>query len=218
LAAALAGLGVGLLILRKTAWKASPRYIAAPAFLTVSAFLCLLIVGSTAGTWFLPAVTALLVGAHFAALRQAATGEEKSIGDLIQAAHVLEVAALFLLLTFLFGINSFYYVSMPTLGLAAGAAMAWLVAEMLWRGGFRPADHWLLIVISGALAFEIYVGFSFLPTGHLVNAAATAVLFVAALHVVKMVMQGAGEARYIRKELAVSLLSVAALLATARWS
>jgi len=165
----------------------------------------------------LVAVVALLVGAHLGQVRAAAARGPEFDPALAHLANLVGLAGLFLLLAFLYGINSYYYVSMPLLGLAAATLVAGVARESLVSFGLTSAELPIVIVVIGALEFQAYVGFSFLPTGSLVNAAVNVILFASSLYVVRMILQGAGEARYFRRELALSLLSVAVLMATAGW-
>ena len=219
LGAALAVIAAGVfLIARGTGRPLSFWRSCLPSvFLVIAGFAYLLIIESALGSYLLAAIVALLVGAHLAQVRSAAAGVVERDPALAHLANLIGLAGLFLLLSFLYGINSYYYVSMPLLGLAAAAAVAGVAGESLASFGLTSAELPIVVVVFGALEFQAYVGFSFLPTGNLVNAAVNVILFASSLYAVRMILQGAVEARHFRRELALSFLSVAILMATAGW-
>jgi len=219
LGSALAVIAAGVFLIARGTARALPfwRSCLPSVFLVSAGFAYLLIIESAAGSYLLAALVALLVGAHLAQVRSAAAGGVDHDPALAHLANLVGLAGLFLLLAFLYGINSYYYISMPLLGLAAAAAVAGVAGESLASFGLTSAELPIVVVVFGALEFQAYVGFSFLPTGNLVNAAVNVILFASALYVVRMILQGAGEARYFRRELALSFLSVAILMATAGW-
>ncbi|MFA6603585.1 MAG: hypothetical protein WCT10_01930 [Patescibacteria group bacterium] len=189
-----------------------------PSFvLLISSFGYLLIIESTVGSYLLAAVVTALVGSHLSQVRSVLSDESPDDPALAYLANLVGLAGLFLFLAFLYGINSYYYISMPLLGLAAAALVAGLAGESLAGFGLSSAELPVVVVVFGALEFQAYVGFSFLPTGSLVNATVNIILFAVSLYVVRMIMRGAGEVRYFRRELALSFLSIAVLLATAGW-
>jgi len=194
--------------------------LAAPAvFLAASSFLYLLIVETALGRYGLAALVMFLTAVFFENLRRSPEGAERSgPTNLVHLSLVLDALSLFFLLSFIFGVAAFFYVSLPLAAAVIGLVAAAMTREMLWRSGLQSREYVSLIVAAGLIGAETYVALALLPTSHLVNAAVAVVLLSAALHVVRQVLSGAGEFRYFRKELAASLLLAVLLMTTARWA
>jgi len=195
--------------------------LALPAvFLTVSAFLYLLIIETPWGRFGLTALVMFLTAVFFESLRRSlpAGSDRPGPASLIYLSLVLDAVSLFFLLAFIFGLATFYNISLSAASAGIGLVTAFMAHEMLWRAGFATRDQAALVAASGFIGAEVFAGLYLLPTSYLVNAAVAVVLLTAALHVVKQVLSGAGELKYFRKELAAALLLAVLLLTTARWA
>ncbi len=191
-------------------------FVEPPLFLTLSSFLALLLIETSFGRYGAAVLVMVLLAVYFENLRASESGSGQP-ADLVHLAHALDFVGLFFVSAFAFEIGTFFYVPVPLLALAMALVGAAAAAADLWRAGFSVRDQVWLVGALAALSGELFVALNFLPISNLVNAAVGVVLFSLALQVAKHVLSGAGEFKYVRRELAVSSALVVVLLLTAKW-
>jgi hypothetical protein len=196
----------------------APRLTEPPILLTTGAFLFLLIAGSSFGRCALTILTMLLIAVYFEGLRRVADRDNPvSPADLAQLAHMLDLAAVFLMSAFVFGIRAFYDVPALILAIVIAAIWAFVAAENLSRTGIpvkMSAGPLVAVAVFGA---EAYATLSLLPISHLVAAAVSVILLAVSTLIVGQTLSGAVEPAKIRRDLAASIGLAALLLLTARW-
>ncbi len=191
-------------------------FIEPPIFLTAASFLVLLLVETSLARYGLAVLSMVLLAVYFENLR-AADSDRGQPADLVHLAHALDFVGLFFLAAFAFEIGMFFYVPVPLSAAVMAVFGAAAAAADLWRAGFVLREQSWLVAALGTLSGELFIALNFLPTSNLVNAAVAVVLFSLALQTAKHVLSGAGEFKYIRRELAVSAALVVILFLTARW-
>jgi hypothetical protein len=188
-----------------------------PVFMTASAFLYILLAESRFGRYGAVFLAVVLAAIYFDNLRTSSTETETQRDDLVHLAFLLDLVGFYFLLAFVFGIQQFYSIPIVIMATVAAAAGALVVAGNFQRSGIDSVQNNRTVIFLSLLTAELYVALSFLPVQHLVDAAVTVVLVATAVQLARQVLSGSFDALNVRRDLIVSIVLSAVLLATARW-
>lgn len=192
---------------------------ATPATLVAGAFGSFLIIDHAAGVAAVAAATVVLSAIYLAYLRGMVNGDERfRPADFSHLSFAVHAVTVFFTLVASYGMPDYLQLPVPFASVAVAAIVFVVSAETLRRAGLAGKEATVLSAAFVALAVQLFVGLSFLPTSDLVNATVGTVLYSAGLHVVVAMLDSGGAAPAYRRQFAFSLLLVIIVLSTARWA
>lgn len=220
-AVAIAGASVAAYGLSRTAHsrRVAALTAATPAALVAAAFGCFLIVDRMAGVGAVAATAVVLTAAYLTYLRGMVKGDERfRPQDFSHLSFAVHAVSVFFTLLVAYGMPDYLQLPVPAASVVVALIVFVATAETLRRAGLVGRDVAILSFAFVALAVQLFIGLSFLPTSDLVNAAVGTLLYAAGLHVAVSMLDPRVPAPAYRRQFAFTLLLVVVVLSTARWA
>ncbi|MBU0625056.1 hypothetical protein KKF05_01795 [Patescibacteria group bacterium] len=212
--AVISALAASLLQTRITRW----RLMLPPSLLTAGAFMFHLMVGSPSARFITVTATMLLLFGFVLRLDALKASADTTQESVLFYGHVISLIGLFFVGVFGFGIKQF--IQFPTFvtafllgGLMFAVAYEALIPIMITPPHLRAVAAAAL----GVIGTEFFFALSFLPTPFIVNAAVLIIVFFAGLRAVSRILRGDSIFLGLRIELALTLVLIVLIMATARW-
>lgn len=195
------------------------RLVMAPILLVSGAFLFHLLVGSPSARFIIVTFVMLLLSGHVMRVDAICDGGEAELDKALRYNRLVSLTGFFALAIFGFGIRQFLYVPMALTAVVLGALFAVIAYEAFYQA--EEADPRFRVMASavlGLLAAELFIGLSFLPTPFMANAVVLLVGGFASIRASLRILQGDLGTRELRWGVAMAILMMVAVLATARWN
>ncbi|MEY4744156.1 MAG: hypothetical protein RL272_101 [Candidatus Parcubacteria bacterium] len=199
--------------------RAAALTAATPAALTAAAFGFFLVADSGVGAAAIAGSSALLAAAYLGYLRGMVKGDGRfRAPDFSHLSFAVHVVTVFFTLAVAYGMPDYLQLPVSYAAVAVAAVMAIAAAESLRRAGLAGRDVVVPSAAFAALGVQLFIGFSFLPTSDLVNAAAGTLLYASGLRVAVAMLDAKAPAPAYGRSFAFTLLLVVIVLSTARWA
>lgn len=197
------------------AWRAA----FAPALLVAGAFLFHLLVGSAIGRFTAVTFVMLLLVSYFLRADDLDAFDQAKIDAFLGFSRLLSAVGLFFVTVFAFGIDRFVHPPLIVMAALVGLLCAAVAYESFLQAAEAPEKvRRLAAAACGTTGLELFIAMSFLPTPFITNAAVCAVAYFALVQAVNRVLLGTVGTRGFRIGLGLAVVSVAAMLGTARWT